>query len=1653
MLKQFSFAYKGESYFSIITSHICASADLRFIRKTLLVLGFTLVSLFISGRVFAVSSYAAINQTINVQSKIVKLSDGTNLTVGTPACVKSGADTCDFRIRIWNHITNSSTTSGTGNLLFTQTFQDVEIGNNNGIFNLSLNSCGSSASGNSQWGTSVGTCTVTDDSDADSDPGVSFNRTDLYIEVSFAPSDTAGSLGSFTEVFTRIPISSFTNAFYSQDAASLGGVLAGSFVQISPSAAQGTGDITNPMLYLSENGTGTPNIMDLQVGGTTKFLISNTGQLGIGTGTLGSTWLTLAAPTSTSAQINFISTAAADPSAPTQGDLWYNGTNLNFYDGSRTVDLIPSNAQGFVKLQPTAVQAAGGSTSLIWLNSTTGTPNLIDLQKSTVSKMLVNNAGQLQLSTQGNTGGLLFGGDTTLYRSASNTLKTDNSFMVGDALSDTFTNWGVSDFTGNIRSVVTVANGSTTASAAGTSSTKLAVASTTNFDPGNLVLINGTTYAYIESIDSATQMTISPATTWANGNTVVEYTVPSFQFQKAYFLGGIVTGGGSGTAYSNKQISTSGGMTISNTGTNGVLGLNSQGYINISTSGGLTLTKNESTNATGVWSTGTGGGTIRYLPTGVQYNGKWYIWSGCKNISLVFCNSSVLNTLQIYDFATRTWSTGAAGGTARRGATAVVYNDKMYAWGGLNSAGARLNTLDIYDFSTNSWSTGTAGGTARAGHVATVYNSKMYIWGGDNGNTIYIYDFATDSWSTGSTGGTIRQYPLGVVYNDKWYIWGGGNFQNILEIYDFKTDTWSTGVSGGTARNSATAVVYQNKMYAWGGFGSGSTLNTIDVYDFATSTWTTGTAGGTARGSSTSTLYGGKWYIFGGANSTSTVVYDVLETFDFNNESTVFQVNVAGQEKLRLDTNNVLTVTGNQGLSVNYYANDLKQYTTQGWSTGTAGGTSRTAFVPILYNGKIYFWGGSNGVNALNTMDIYDINLGTWSTGATGGTARHSYAAGLYNGKIYFAQGCTNAACSTVTNTVDIYDIAGNSWSTGTAGGTARGQVGAVLYNGKLYITNGQIAAGTRQTAVDIYNISANSWSTGTAGGTGRDNPSIAAYGTKLYVWGGLTATPALLNTLDIYDIYTATWTTGTAGGTARAASAAIVYNGKIYNFGGCTNTGCTTTTNSVDIYDIEKNAWITGSSAGGTARGAHNGLLYFGKFYDWGGTTGAALLNTVDIYDFGVSKYDDVFYIANGQTNGADEGKLFRFDASGRAYTSKQGGWFSTGADYAEYMYTQDTSLSGGELVCLDDSGSATIRRSLSARDSQVIGVVSTEPGFVGNIQDINDYRNNNGNWKLLSMTGQVPVKVNDENGPIKIGDYITSSSTPGIGMKANAGDPTIGTAEQNYTGSKGEIKSIQVLITRNNQVLNSAVELQLGDNNQAGFRVNSEGKIEYREAGSTDWKLLSERMTQDKSMLWKQTGDAVYAQVLGSANIGLKPGEEGSSKLNVAGSFEARSGSSFIKLSSEGLVTIGGYNLPIGIRVNPASKELEFQDAKAGDWQSLDELLIATTRVEIDKVIQTKGQFQIIGWGYVKGDPDLDKISRVIQLGRSYQSLPIAVVTGIGSSSEVPSDPSKCNLPASDVNFSIHSDQDKVTVGINADSDKLSDTYYCFSWMTVGK
>jgi hypothetical protein len=125
-----------------------------------------------------------------------------------------------------------------------------------------------------------------------------------------------------------------------------------------------------------------------------------------------------------------------------------------------------------------------------------------------------------------------------------------------------------------------------------------------------------------------------------------------------------------------------------------------------------------------------------------------------------------------------------------------------------------------------------------------------------------------------------------------------------------------------------------------------------------------------------------------------------------------------------------------------------------------------------------------------------------------------------------------------------------------------------------------------------------------------------------------------------------------------------------------------------------------------------------------------------------------------------------------------------SGGVDLAEnFPVLVSENIQSGELVsaALDEDHAQYALRTQKPYDKNILGVVSTKPGIV--LDDPGEYER-----KPIALTGRVPVKVNVENGKINIGDYLTSSSTPGIAMKQLKPGMSIGRALTSYDGTQSQ-------------------------------------------------------------------------------------------------------------------------------------------------------------------------------------------------------------------------------------------------------------------------
>lgn len=178
----------------------------------------------------------------------------------------------------------------------------------------------------------------------------------------------------------------------------------------------------------------------------------------------------------------------------------------------------------------------------------------------------------------------------------------------------------------------------------------------------------------------------------------------------------------------------------------------------------------------------------------------------------------------------------------------------------------------------------------------------------------------------------------------------------------------------------------------------------------------------------------------------------------------------------------------------------------------------------------------------------------------------------------------------------------------------------------------------------------------------------------------------------------------------------------------------------------------------------------------------------------------DDEIVISGTVVNGSTPGTVmlqFRQNAASGTSTIYAGtyilGYRVDGADLAENYYTMDTPApSPGTILSIDNQNQDIVTRSKIPYDKNLVGVVTTQPGLV-----IGKAAPKTGaSTILVALSGRVPVKISDENGQVLPGDYLTSSSSPGLAMKATKAGPVIGQA---LTAQPSDGESIVTVLVKN--------------------------------------------------------------------------------------------------------------------------------------------------------------------------------------------------------------------------------------------------------------
>jgi len=157
------------------------------------------------------------------------------------------------------------------------------------------------------------------------------------------------------------------------------------------------------------------------------------------------------------------------------------------------------------------------------------------------------------------------------------------------------------------------------------------------------------------------------------------------------------------------------------------------------------------------------------------------------------------------------------------------------------------------------------------------------------------------------------------------------------------------------------------------------------------------------------------------------------------------------------------------------------------------------------------------------------------------------------------------------------------------------------------------------------------------------------------------------------------------------------------------------------------------------------------------------------------------------------------RIDKTGKGFFN--GTTQNSGADVAELFDVEGTKseYEPGDVLVISEATDRTVEKSSSANSTKVAGVYATKPGVTLTEKNIDE---NIDGLVPMGVIGVIPTKVCLENGPIKRGDLLVTSSKHGHAMKAISpkGDgifpagTIIGKALENFDSSQSGL--IKVLV-----------------------------------------------------------------------------------------------------------------------------------------------------------------------------------------------------------------------------------------------------------------
>lgn len=183
-------------------------------------------------------------------------------------------------------------------------------------------------------------------------------------------------------------------------------------------------------------------------------------------------------------------------------------------------------------------------------------------------------------------------------------------------------------------------------------------------------------------------------------------------------------------------------------------------------------------------------------------------------------------------------------------------------------------------------------------------------------------------------------------------------------------------------------------------------------------------------------------------------------------------------------------------------SSDLYAFDGQSWSGPIATVSFNTTVAPLVgaacaaFGSNVYLFGGSVGQYA----QVFDTVSRQFGAAPSMNVQRMDPASVVYQGKLYVFGGSNDYG---FVSAAEAFDPQASKWTNLAQMPVARFGARAIAYDGKIDVIGGMSPDGRPSARVDVYDPMTNTWSLFSALNVARGGASLARLGNRLYVLGG----------------------------------------------------------------------------------------------------------------------------------------------------------------------------------------------------------------------------------------------------------------------------------------------------------------------------------------------------------------------------------------------------------------------------------------------------------------------------------------------------------------------------------------------------------------------